>query len=316
MDNEKIFLERFGVPRIVWAADKDEGPNKQEILNFYYKDLLNRTIRIFKYTNLPDSLPEREFERILQTKGKCIVTESKKNGGLIALYGNYAPPLDCYYVPKNFLVANPWADINQTFTIYNDKEAVLVRNDAYEVGLIPLIEKFANHIMEADISIDLATINLRDNSVIVVSSDDAAESAREYNEEKKNGRQSIIIDADLTTEQDKAKLFNTSTSSGTITQLLEARQYWYAQFYNSIGLNANFNMKRESINSSETDLNEDGLRTMIDVMLEERKVAVEKINKRFGTSISVEFDSAWNKYNEERMVDSYEEEDNSRDSVQ
>ena len=313
MNIDKELRDKIGVPRVLWASDKDEGPDKQAILDFYYSDLLNRTIRIFKYKNLPDSLPERELERILQTKGKCIVTESKKNGGLIALSGNYAPPLDCYYVPKKFLVANPWADINRTFTIYNDEEAVIVRNDAYEVGLTALIEKFANHIMEADISIDLATINLRDNSVIVVSSDEAAESAREYNEEKKAGRQSIIIDSDLTTEQDKAKLFSTSSSNATITQLLEARQYWYAQFYNSIGLNANFNMKREAINSSETDLNEDGLRTMIDVMLEERKVAIEKINKRFNTNISVEFDSAWSRYNNESEVYEDEEETYNRE---
>ena len=49
--------------------------------------------------------------------------------------------------------------------------------------------------------------------------------------------------------------------------------------------------------SSETDLNEDCLRPLIDSMLEERQYALDKINEKFGTNIKVKFYSAWEKYN-------------------
>jgi hypothetical protein len=64
-------------------------------------------------------------------------------------------------------------------------------------------------------------------------------------------------------------------------------------FYNEIGLNANFNMKRESIGEGESSLNEDSLLPLADEMLRCRKEDMDKINKMFNTNITVEFDSAW-----------------------
>ena len=52
-------------------------------------------------------------------------------------------------------------------------------------------------------------------------------------------------------------------------------------------------MKRESINSNESQLNEDQLHPLIDDMLTERREAIEKVNSMFGTNIRVDFNSAW-----------------------
>ena len=83
------------------------------------------------------------------------------------------------------------------------------------------------------------------------------------------------------------------TVAGTLTDLIEYHQYLKAGLFNEIGLNSNYNMKREAINSNESQLNDDALHPFIDTMLECRKEAAEQINKMFGTSISVEFNSAW-----------------------
>ena len=52
-------------------------------------------------------------------------------------------------------------------------------------------------------------------------------------------------------------------------------------------------MKREALNSAESALNDDILYPLIDEMLEERQKGVEKINKLYGTNISVELSSVW-----------------------
>ena len=52
-------------------------------------------------------------------------------------------------------------------------------------------------------------------------------------------------------------------------------------------------MKRESINSGESQLNNDALYPLIDDMLNSRKQAVDKVNKMFNTDISVELSSSW-----------------------
>ena len=81
--------------------------------------------------------------------------------------------------------------------------------------------------------------------------------------------------------------------SNTITNLIEYHQYLKASLYNELGLNANYNMKRESINSNESQLNDDMLHPLIDDMLARRREALEEVNAMFGTNITVEFNSAW-----------------------
>ena len=66
-----------------------------------------------------------------------------------------------------------------------------------------------------------------------------------------------------------------------------------ATAYNEIGLNANFNMKRERLNQNEVDLNTSILIPLADDMLEERKKAVELINEKYGLNISVDLSSVW-----------------------
>ena len=78
-----------------------------------------------------------------------------------------------------------------------------------------------------------------------------------------------------------------------IKDLIESIQYIKGSWYNEIGINAAFNMKREAINEAEATLNEDILYPTVDLMLECRQVALEKVNKMYGTNISVELDSIW-----------------------
>ena len=72
---------------------------------------------------------------------------------------------------------------------------------------------------------------------------------------------------------------------------------------NEIGLNANFNMKREYQSEEELQANTDVLLPLVDNMLACRKEAVEFINKTYGTSISVEKNSSWENKQFERETE-------------
>jgi hypothetical protein len=81
--------------------------------------------------------------------------------------------------------------------------------------------------------------------------------------------------------------------SGTLTNLIEYHQYIKASLFNELGLNSNYNMKRESINSNESQLNDDMLHPLIDDMLKEREEGIARVNELFGTNITVKFAGAW-----------------------
>lgn len=274
---------------------------KDKIRNVqYYIDLsLNRTLSMFKYENLPDSLPEVELEKILQCNGYGIIT--MEEGELIALWGGFAPPMDKYYRHSKVIVNNPWANINKTYQILPNSEsketdAVLIKNDPLCKGLLPIFKRYGTYITEADITLYLAMVNLRAISSISADTDDEYASAQNYLKQLFDGVQGVMMSEEWA-DGIKTNPYSNGTQ-GYITQIIELEQYLKGQFFNDVGLNANYNMKRERLNSSEVELNEDGLRPLIDSMLEERKKAIDAVNKKYGTNITVEFGSSWEQYNE------------------
>ena len=58
-------------------------------------------------------------------------------------------------------------------------------------------------------------------------------------------------------------------------------------------------MKREAINEAEAALSEDILYPLIDDMLVQRQIGLEKVNKMYGTNITVELSSVWKQLREQ-----------------
>ena len=82
-------------------------------------------------------------------------------------------------------------------------------------------------------------------------------------------------------------------SNQQITHLIELLQYYKASMFNDLGLNANYNMKRERLNTKEVSMNIDALMPYVDSMLTERVEGVKRVNEMFGTEISVTLGSSW-----------------------
>ena len=87
----------------------------------------------------------------------------------------------------------------------------------------------------------------------------------------------------------------TQNQNSTINNI-ELTQYIKASAFNEIGLNSNFNMKRERLNQKELELNENAIKPFIQDMFECRKKAIDKINKLYGLNISVSMSTIWDNY--------------------
>lgn len=267
----------------------------------WYLDLeMNRTLTMFRWTGLPCSLPELELEKILQFNGYGIVTEYDNK--LVALWGGLSSEDGCdiYYFPTGVRVDNPWAKINRLYIIEDDKDAVLVRNDPLCKGLMPLIRKYSGQMVEADITLLRSLINYRAMYLASGSSDREKDSINAFIAGLEAGKPAAVMEEELS-EGIKTQPYGQGTS-GQLTQVIELYQYLKGNYNNALGLSDNINMKRERLTEGEAEINEMTLRPLIDSMLEERQKAAEKINKKYGTNISVEFDSSWAKYNPQPTV--------------
>lgn len=261
--------------------------NKEQLRSMYTTYSLIRTQSMFKYNNLPDTIPQSFLELYLQCNGNCII--AKVNNGLYALTGGLGGEPNPYYFPTKYTVANPALKLSNVYTI--DKDCVLIPNDSLYIGLLPLILKYSSQLSENDITLTIADINARITSLLSASDDKTYKSALEYINQIQNGKLGVIAENALL-DGIKAQPYST-TASNQITNLIEYHQYLKASLFNDLGLNANYNMKRESINSGESQLNNDALFPLIDDMLNNRKKAIQKVNDMFGTDITVDLSSSW-----------------------
>lgn len=261
--------------------------DKDTAVTEFIANTLAKTQSMFEYEGLPESIPQKELERLLQTTGNAFVTSV--DGVLYALSGGKGGEPDVYGRATLYTVANPALKLNKTYDI--QKDGVLIENDSNGESLLPLIGRYAVLHTDGLISLNTASILTRITMLISASDDKTKQSADEFLRKIQDGEFSIIG------ENAFFKGVNMQTAPTTnsvyITQLIELIQYYKASMYNELGLNANYNMKRERLNLGEVSMNVDVLLPYVDNMLRERQNAVEKINAMFDTEISVKLASSW-----------------------
>ena len=283
----------FWYPALHSKYDQDKPLPKDLVFNSYIKYYLARCQSMFKYDGLPDTIPAKWLEHYLFVNGQCVFI---KNGeDLIVTTGGMGGDPDIYYIPTKYIVSNPYVneEARKTYTIGED--CVLIRNDTYSQGLIPLLTRYCSQLTENDLTMQTADILSRAMLTITATDTQTKESVEKWLLDLRKGKLSAIGELpSMVGNQDRTvNITPFQAVAGTITDLIEYHQYLKASLYNELGLNANYNMKRESINSNESQLNDDMLHPLIDDMLARRREALEEVNKMFGTNITVEFNGAW-----------------------
>lgn len=250
--------------------------------------MLNRTQSMFKWNGLPSSIPQRILELFLQINGHVCFYHVE--GSLYVFTGGLGGKPDVYYRPTVYTIANPGLDISRNLEI--NKDCIVMSNDSLYMGLIPLFSRYSTMISETELSMKLALVNSRTVSLISAGDDRTKASAEKYLEDLEKGKLGVIAENQFL-DGIRSQPYAQGAHSNILTNLIEVLQYNKASLFNEIGLNANYNMKRESINSGESQLNNDALLPLVDDMLNCRKYAANKVNDMFGTSITVDFASSW-----------------------
>lgn len=273
--------------------------DKKASIGSYIRIMFDRTNQMFEYTGLPDSIPAYMLEYYLQVGGHVCITEV--NGTLYALPGGLGGAPDPYYRQTLYVVANPGLGYSASLRILNhlppfakqdsQGDCVLIKNDTNMESLFYVFSRYATQLAENDVSIRSAQINSRQQSLISAGTDREVAAANAYLDALVDGKLIAVGEQQFL---DGIKAVNLSSQSANgIIQLIELQQYLKASWYNEIGLNANFNMKREYLSEEEIRTSTDVLLPLVDDMLRCREDALSVVNKTYGTSISVKKNSSW-----------------------
>ena len=277
MKNNYLFNKKFD------SIIKD----KELMLNVFMRLMLARTQSMFVYSGLPDTIPQEYLERYLQIYGHCIIAEHGND--LYAFNGDLCGLEDVYHNPTQYIVANVALDLTKTYDI--NQNCILCKNDSYLQGLSLILRKYGTLLIENELTLYTLIKNSRASLLISAPDDKTKQSCELFIDKLDRGEMSIIGESQFF---DGIKVQPTMQgSAGVVIQFIELQQYIKASCLNEIGLNANYNMKRESLNSAESALNDDYLIPLIDNMLYCRQTFIEGVNTMFGTHFSVELHSAW-----------------------
>lgn len=288
--------------------DERDGSFKRDVmLRYHIQHTLAKTNAMFEWNIPQPEIRQRDMELRIQTCGYTII--APHNGKFYSLRGTLGGRPNFNYMPSWAVVANPYLKLFKTFKVYYGYEygaeysdlaelkedCVVIPNDSLYVGLIPTLEMYFSRIVNTDISRRLITISSRAMNVLVARDEDTHKSIKDLIKDLYNGKISSIFADNILDESTAMSLpFAGGTNSQrAITELIESEQYDKAALMNELGLQANYNMKRESINSNEAQLAQDAILPFADNMLKERQRACELINEKFGLDWSVDFSSAW-----------------------
>ena len=286
--------------------------DKSHNITLHVKSMLNKCVDMFTYENLPDTIPQRNLNLMLICGGCVAFTEI--NGKYYVFNGGLGGEPDVYYMPTIFTVANPALNFSKNLKI--DDECVIIPSDSLYMGLLPIIEKYANLLTETELSLYLNIVNTRIIQIICAGDDSTKQSAELFLKQLQQGDLGVVAD---NTFLDGLRTQPYSGNINHIKDIIECLQYSKARFLNEIGINANFNMKREALNSAESGLNEHALKLLVDDMLKCREVAIEKINNKYNLNIIVRLNPIWdsevrnNENNDELMEDNTVEEMNNNE---
>ena len=277
--------------------------DKKALLKQFKESQLNKSLTMFEWQNLPDTLPMVELEKMLQINGYAIIAKYQNN--VYAFQGGFTGQ-DAYNRPTQVIVNNPALKLNTTYTINED--CIVIVNDDMKQGLIKIYEYFGQRLIENQITMLMTDYNLRMPFTISSSDDQTTQSAKDYLNKIIDGSLGVIG------EQKLFKALNVtptnSKQTATFSDLYGYQQFILAQLNNTIGLATNNNMKRERLTTNEIEINKNASYPLVDNMLRNRQQAVEQINKMFGLDISVEYNSIWG--NDSKVND---DETNSDDNV-
>ena len=275
--------------------------DKAKVFENYCKYTFTRTQSMFTYEGLPDTIPVQWLESYLQRNGSCCIAEHK--GKLYALLGNAGGELDEYYQPTIYTVANPALNLSKSFKIGED--CVYCKNDYDALGLVPLVSRYCGLMTENLLTVRISDINMRMMNLLSAPDDNTLQSTKQYLKDLEEGKLGVVGETPFF---DGLKLQSKGVGNGDyMIQFIELQQYLKGSMYNELGINANFNMKREALSGQEVALNDDALMPLIDDMLKQRRAMCDELNQMFGLNVSVDYGSTWHSNVVEKQLISEEE---------
>lgn len=263
---------------------ENKRTNEVAIIN----NILNKTLGMFNYENLPDSLPREELEKILQSTGKAFIFNY--DGKIVAV------KIDLIYddidIYGRALKGNIYLQDKKELITVDLSDGVLISNDYLQLGLLSILEKYSKLINESESTLYIANIWKRASKLITASDDLTLNSAKTFINKMEQGEIGIISTNPII---DSFNVASESVSNVSMSDLIQYDNYFKSLLYNEIGLSYNKQMKKERLITSEVEQEQESNKPFIENMLSCRSGGIEQVNNKFDLDIKIDIKESWRK---------------------
>lgn len=255
--------------------------------------LINRVV----VDNLPEEINEKFLLYHVLLFGRVLFF--KKNGKYHVMWFSGKGKLNEYYIQKEFLIVNPWAE--ETSGDYSESDACILYSDinAYienaDVGLFDLVHDYAEIVNSIDSSIRALAKNSKVIAFLTGSTNSFVQSARQMIKKLLDSDDCIGVMEESLVDSIKCNPISEKMDY-KFSELIKARQYYISDFYQKLGISANMNMKAERLTDNESQLIDSVSDIDFEHILNYLNYSVQFINEKFGLNISF-------RLNEKEVVD-------------
>lgn len=247
---------------------------------YYYNRLKEIAISCIEWKNLPDTVDARFLELTLFEDGAGVYFNDDVLGDLF-LQATLDGRLNVYREPKNtkaYAVNGYLKDLNET-------NSVIIHNNMLHTNSVEACKMFAIRLANIDRTIDV-NINAQKTPVLIKSGENERLSMVNLYQQYDGGMPFIFGSDQLNTDN----ITTLRTDAPFVApQLYELKTNIWNEALTYLGI-SNVNItKRERLVSDEVNRSQGGSIASKFSRLHERQTAVEKINKMFGTNISVDY---------------------------
>lgn len=249
----------------------------------YYKNFLfEKLIKIFKYDNLPYTIPQEALEDYILHFGYAGITKNEEFGMVAVPCTKYGVGLYPRYEP----LAQYCTPLMQGRDLIIGQDIVVVKNNTYQLSCVDLVERYARLLADADSSITIALQNARINVLPSFDDEESAESYKAYMIANRLGQVDTVLDSSFI-QTGKFTDYQKNNQSTLSLSLVETRNEILRSFLQEIGITT-ANGKKERMVVDEVNVNSQLLLFNLRDMLDNRKKAMEDVNSIYGTNITVE----------------------------
>ena len=271
-----------------WKSDID---NRNSYI-LYYERLMELSIAMFNWENLPESIDERYLELALFNDGMAVFFEDEVMGYL-ALQCMIGGRLDVYRIPMDRRAYSPNGYNRQL----NEANSVIIFNNMIRTNSALQVEVFAQRLWDYDRTID---VNIHAQKTPIFVQCEETQRLTLKNLYKNYAGNEPVIFGDKNLNPNAVKVIKTDAPY-VADKIYELKNRYWNEALTYLGISNVSYQKKERMISDETIRQAGGTIASRYSRLNARRQACDQINKMFGLNIECNFREDYREADDEVM---------------